>query len=180
MASRLEIGRRALTALPGFLAGLMIFAVLWWITGEADDWWSAHRGEVDAVFIRYLGTARTGLVHEGVFQTTWLVRWALGLAAVAGLVAAETMGGTRAAGRGLRVAVEIVPLLATIIAALVIGKGLSRLLYWRPAAIPANWLQTAFVAAKLSVLYVMTIVIAAMVLAAFQRAISRHAFPARS
>jgi hypothetical protein len=178
-ASR-EIGRRALRALPGFLAGLMIFAALWWITGSADDWWRAHRGEVDALFLRYLGTGRTALVHEGVSQTTWLVRWALGLSAVAGLVAAGTIGGTRAAARGLRAAVRIVPLLVTAIAALVVGKGLSRLVYWRPKAIPPNWIEAAFVAIKLSVLYLLAIVMAAIVLAAFQRAISRHAFPARS
>jgi hypothetical protein len=175
-----DTGQRALKALPGFLAGLMIFAILWWITGAADAWWRGHRGEVDAVFLRYLGTARTGLVHEGVFQTTWLVRWALGLSAVAGLVAAWTIGGTHTAVRGLRAAVQIVPLLAMVIAALIVGKGLSRLVYWRPKTIPANWLELAFVAIKLSVLYLLAIVMAAIVLAAFQRAISSHAFPARS
>ena len=180
LASLREIGRRALRALPGFLAGLMIFGVLWWITGSADDWWRAHRGEVDAVFLRYLGTGRTALMHEGVFQTTWLVRWALGLSAVAGLVAACTIGGIRAAAGGLRAAVRIVPLVVTAIAALVVGKGLSRLVYWRPKAIPPNWLEPAFVAIKLSVLYLLAIVMAAIVLAAFQRAISRQVFPARS
>lgn len=175
-----EAARRAVRALPGFLAGLVIFAVLWWITGSADHGWREHRGEVDAIVVRHFGTARTSVIHEGVFLTIWLVRWVVGLAVVTGLVAACAIGGTRAAARGLRAAVQIVPLMATAIVALVVGKGLWRLVDWRPKAIPPNWLEPVFVAIKLSVLYVLAIALAVIVLAAFQRAISSHALPVRS
>jgi hypothetical protein len=175
-----QISRRAIRALPGFLAGLVVFAFLWWITGAADEWWRAHTGEVDAVFLRHLGTGRTGLLHAGVFQATWLVRWALGLSVVAGLAVACTIEGLRAARHGLRAAVRFVPLMATAIAALIAGKGLWKLVDWRPSAIPANWMEVAFVAIKLSVLYLLAIAMTAIVLATFQRAISRHVFPARS
>ena len=175
-----ETFRRALRALPGFLAGLLIVALLWWITGSADDGWREHRGEVDAVVLRHFGTARTSWIHEGVFLAIWLVRWVVGLAILAGLVAACTIGGTRAAFRGLRAAVRIVPFMATAITALIVGKGLWRLVDWRPKALPPNWLELVFVAIKLSALYLLAIVLAVIVLAAFQRAISAHALPVRS
>lgn len=166
--------RRAIGALPGFLLGLAIFALLWWVTGVADGWWQAHSGEADAVVLRYLGSARTDPIHEGVSAATWLVRWPIGLSVLGGLVAAGTYGGTRGAARGLRTALRIIPFLATT-AALVVGEELWRLVYWRPKLIPPNWLEPAFVAAKLSVLYLLAIVMATIVL----YLISRHVLPDR-
>jgi hypothetical protein len=80
--------RRTLAALPSFVAGLAVFAILWWLTGFADGWWRAHHGAVDALFLRYLGATRTQPVHQAAFRATWLVRWVLGLSIVAGLTAA--------------------------------------------------------------------------------------------
>src|SRR5262249_43075799 len=82
--------RRSLAALPACLVGLIVFGALWWMTGAIDRWWSGHRGEVDATFIRYVNIARTNRLHQAVFWTTWIVRWIVGLSVVAALVATAT------------------------------------------------------------------------------------------
>src|SRR5882724_1838663 len=68
-----HVWKRALGALPGFFFGVLIFAMLWWVTGWADALWQAHAGEADALLLRYLGTARTSPMHRGISAATWMV-----------------------------------------------------------------------------------------------------------
>lgn len=165
--------RRTLAALPSFVAGLAVFAILWWLTGFADGWWRAHHGAVDALFLRYLGATRTQPVHQAAFRATWLVRWVLGLSIVAGLTAAGAQGGMRLAGSGLRLSVRLAPLAAAAVGILVVSEGLWRIVVWRPKSLPPNWAEPTFATAKLIVLYALTVAIAAAVLRVYGRAAVR-------
>jgi hypothetical protein len=161
--------RRALAALPAFFLGLTIVAFLWWITGAADAWWTSHRGEVDAAFIRYAGTARTGRLHQAFYWITFLIRWALGLSVLAGLVSAAAAGGSRIVTNGLRTSIRLVPLAASIAGVVIVSELLWRVVYWRPDDLPPTSIETAFVAVKLFVLYLLAAVIGAGVLAFFRQ-----------
>ena len=159
-------------AIGGFVVGLAIFAVLWWSTGSVDTWWGNHRGEVDALFLRYGGITRTAGVHQTVFWVTFLTRWALGLSVVTGLVVAGATGGGRMLRRGLRGSVRLVSLAATLVGVVIVSEGLWRLALWRPKRLPPTWMEPAFVTIKLAVLYTLAVAIATFVLGVHRRVTS--------
>ncbi|MGC4083428.1 MAG: hypothetical protein QM736_15290 [Vicinamibacterales bacterium] len=142
--------RQAPRRLPMFLVGAMVFCVLWWITTSIESQWTLHRGEIDALFLRYAGTAKTSAVHTTVSWLLWLVRWGLGLA----IVVAAT------AGRPT-LALSLRPLAITVLA-LAVGWALALGVYWRPRTMSGGVTELAFVALKLGSL---TIVAAALVVA---------------
>lgn len=154
--------------LSGFVGGLAVLVILWWLTAAADAWWRAHLGEIDAVLVCYPGVTRTGWLHEAVLRTIWLARWVLGLSAIAMLVTALT--GARGVPSGLRTSVRLAPLAALTLGVVVVSEGLWRLLYWRPRRLPSSWVEPTFVVTKLAVLYALTAVIAALVLDVYRRA----------
>jgi hypothetical protein len=160
--------RMSVTALPAFVVGLLVFAVLFWSTGSIDAWWRAHRGEIDATSIRYLNVTRTRALHETVSWTLWLVRWMLGLSAIAALVTTATVRGAGAMGAGLRNALRLQSLVAAGAALAIVIGGLWRLVDWRPAKL-AIWLEPMFVASKLTLLSVAALSIVALVLAVYRR-----------
>lgn len=167
-------GRRAVAALPGFVAGLAIFALLWWLTGSVDEWWRDHRGEMDAWLLRQFGATRTAFLHVTVFWMTWLVRWALGLSVILGLVTAGTLSGWRASGRGLRLAVRLLPFAATAVGVVVVNESVWRLASWRPTFLPPNWVEPAFAVTKIVVLYTVAVAMAAAILGVFGRAATKN------
>ena len=169
-AAAREAARRSMAGLPGFVAGLLVFAALWWLTAGADTWWRAHRGEADALWLRYVGSSRTGPLHALVEWTLWLARWVLGPSIVAGLVSVGTLGGVRSTVKGLRTAFGLAPLAVAAAGALVISQGLQRLAYWRPKMLPPNWLEPTFAAVKLFAIYASLAVIGAAVLGVHGRA----------
>lgn len=161
---------RALTqsvrGLAGFAGGLVLFAGLWIITTTIDGQWTLHAGEIDAVMLRYAGTANTAWIHNGVNWLMWLVRWGVGLSLVAGL----TTSGVMRTGllRGLGLASAPLPL-ATTIASLLTGYLLWPLAYWRPKALPTNTAELWFVGAKLAALVAMGALLMVLTLHAFRR-----------
>lgn len=126
--------------LPLFVTGVVICAALWWVTAFIEGQWTLHSGEIEALFLRYAGTSNTAWLFTTVAWVLWLVRWGLGLAAVAAL----TVGGPR-----LMLAAQ--PLGATVLA-LLVGWALSFGIYWRPTAIPANTAELLFALVKFGVL----------------------------
>ena len=166
--SRLAL-RQAIAALPRFVAGLGVFALLWWLTATADTWWAAHHGEIDAVFVRYLNVTHTMPLHTAVRWITWLARWGLGLSVIAAL-ASSNAGGWRGWARGLRTSVRVAPLVTTSLGAVAVSEGLWQLAFWMPERLPPTRMEFVFAAVKLSVLCVLAIVIAASVLAVSGRA----------
>lgn len=159
-----DAARRAIAALPSFFAGVVIFGGLWWLTGFAEASWRGHRGEVDAMFLRYLGTARTEPLHRSTLWLLFLIRWGLGLSVVAALVAAGVSGGRLATiGRDLR-SIRMIALGAACAGVIAVTQGVWRVVLWRPRGLPASGVELVFVAAKLIVLYAFAISIAAAVL----------------
>jgi hypothetical protein len=169
-ATAIRAVRRVAPALSGFVGGLALFAILWWLTAAADDWWRAHLGEIDAVLVRYPGVTRTGRLHEAVLWAIWLARWVLGLSAIAGLVTA--LADARGVQSGLRASVRLAPLTAVTLGVVAVSEGLWRLAYWRPGRLTSTWVEPVFVVTKLAVLYALTAFIAALVLHVHRRAAS--------
>ena len=99
---------------------------------------------------------------------TWrMLQWAIFLALVGGLL--STLQGLSGTARGFRLSVRPLPLGATALGVVVVAEGLWRLVYWRPMALPHNWVEPAFAVLKLGVLYVVAATIAAVVLQVFGR-----------
>ncbi|MFN7983705.1 MAG: hypothetical protein U0Q11_17800 [Vicinamibacterales bacterium] len=152
---------------PGFLTGGIVFVVLWYLTTSIDAQWTEHAGEIDALFLRYAGTAHTAWLHTTVGWVLWLIRWGVGAAVVAG---ATTTSVTRGSiGRGLSLSVSPLPLGATLLA-LFVAYELWAFVYWRPKGLPADSAELAFVSAKLAVLAVVNAVLVAIVCHVFTRA----------
>jgi hypothetical protein len=133
---------------------MALFAVIWWLTGEAAAWHARYRGQIDAQIIARTGWTGTAWLHAG---ADWLIaagRWVVGLSLATALAAALARQGWRGMhprwiGRGLRWR----PLAATTIAAAV-GWWLPwRAAQWRPAWLPPTWVEPAFGALKLLVLF---------------------------
>ncbi|MEQ1727062.1 MAG: hypothetical protein ABL982_01670 [Vicinamibacterales bacterium] len=163
---------RGVRALPGFLLGTVVLLALVWLSGSIDGQWALHRGEIDALFLRYAGTDRTAVVHTSIAWFMWLLRWGLGLASVAAATAgvAAAPGGAvgGSAVRGLGQALAPQPLGATVLA-LLAGWGLWSSVYWRPKGLTADVTELAFVSVKLSALFLVGAVLVVLVLHVFAR-----------
>src|SRR5262245_19023735 len=168
-----EVIRRAVRTLPLFLLGLVSFAALWWVTARVDAWWSAHRGEIDAVMLRYLGLTSTNWLHLTAAWLAWLVRWGLGLSCVAAFAAAGASG-TGQVTSGLRSAIRLAPLAMVVAAALIVSQGVWRWVYWRPAGLSPSYAELTFVVVKLGGLYLLVAALGAAVLDVHRRAV-KHA-----
>jgi hypothetical protein len=160
-------------ALPLFLLGVGIFAALWVTTTWFDAWWIAHRGEADALVLRYTGSTRTGFLHLAIEWISWAIRWVVGLSAVVALAVAGAVHHRGAAGVGFRLALRAVPLLTAAAAVLLVSQGLWRIAPWRPENLPPTSAEVYFAAVKLGVLYVVTSVVAGGVLAVYRREAER-------
>jgi hypothetical protein len=165
-----DSARGSLKALPNFFVGVMLFAILWWATGSIDAWWASHRGEIDAVFLRYLKMTRTSPLHTAASWTIWLVRWAMGLSIVIACVTAGVRGGVSFLARGLRGGMRLGSLMVAAGAVSIISEALWRLVYWRPSGLPPTWVEPTFAALKLVVLYVLALAIATLALSFHVRA----------
>jgi hypothetical protein len=155
--------RRGAAALPAFVVGVAIAVALSWLTGRFDGWWQAHRGETDALFIRYMNVTRTRSVHASAAAVSWFVRWVLSLSLITALT--TTIAVNRKAGLrgGLRNGLAIVPLVVALAVAELFSRA-EPLAYWRPARI-ATWLEPTFVGVKLAVLYAAGACVAAAAIA---------------
>ena len=159
--------RRAAAGMPAFIIGLLLVAALFVVLDRLESWWGLHRGEVDAMLLPYIGTRSTAPLHTAVAWLLWLVRWGVGLSLVLGPVVAAAGGSPR---RGIRLALAAVPLVAMMLAAVVLSQGVWRIVYWRPEGLPATSLEVAFVAAKLIVLYLAAALVAGIVIGVYRRA----------
>ncbi len=159
---------RGVRALPGFLLGTVALLALVWVTGAIGDQWVLHRGEIDALFLRYAGTDRTAGLHTGIGWLMWLLRWGLGLAAVAAATAGMAAARGNGAVRGLGGALAPLPLGTTVLA-LLAGWGLWSFVYWRPNGMTADLTELAFVSVKLGALFLAGAVLVVLVLHVFAR-----------
>ncbi len=137
-------------------------------TTSFDAWWAAHRGEADALAIRYTGVTRTAEIHSAIQWISWLIRWAIGLSAVIALAVAGAVQRATAAAAGVRLALKAMPLLAATTAVLVVSQGLWRATRWRPESLPPTSAEVYFSAAKLGFLYLTALIVAAAVLTVYR------------
>jgi hypothetical protein len=133
--------------LPAFLAGLAVFGALWWTTGRIDSWWTAHRGEIDAWLLVTLAITDASALHTALRAIVWVIRYVLGLSLALSLVRRGTGAFPRPewlveALRPRRLAAIALCLLAFVVLPW-------RFAGWRPAGLPATWVEALFVAAKL-------------------------------
>ena len=150
-ALRVAAGRAWLGVVP-----LAVVALVWWVTGMAQDWAVGHAGEIDAWLIARLGWTKTGWFHAGIHAVLALVRFGIGMSLAVSMLAAIAASGLKGlvTGTWLRGAVQWRYVLL-VSAALIVGVALpSHVLDWRPASLPPTWVQPAFAAGKLLVLYV--------------------------
>jgi hypothetical protein len=167
--------RRSASGFVGFIAGLAVFGAFWWVTTTIDGLWALHRGEIDALFLRHAGTARTAWLHASVAWLMWLVRWGVGLAAIgAATTGGALIGASAGVVRGLTRMLAPLPLAATILA-LLAGRATWPLAYWRPGTLSANAAEAVFVAVKLSALFLIGAVLVVVVLHLFARAATKSA-----
>ena len=149
-AARRAAGRAWLIAFP-----LVVFAAIWWVTGWAADWHTRYAGQIDAWLIAKTGWTRTAWLHSGLTWFLAFVRYGAGTSLALALLAALAAAGpggmaSRWPARGLAWRRLIV-----ISLALLAGLWLPwQAVYWRPAVLPSTWVQPAFAAARLLVLYV--------------------------
>jgi hypothetical protein len=138
---------RALMTLPA----AALFALVWWLTGQAFDWHARVSGQVDAAVIATTGSPATAWLHASVRWLIVFVRWTLGLTLAVSLLGALVREGLTALGRTgwLRHALRPRPLLLVTLWFAVLDVLPWRFVYWRPAQLSVA-LEPWFVAAKLT------------------------------
>jgi hypothetical protein len=141
-------------AIAGFILGAIVFFALYWLTSFVTTWWSVHRGEIDAWMMMRTRSPRTAWLTTTVDWLMWIVRYPVALSLSVGLLGAW-LHGFRQPARWLRSALHWRPILGIALALLIFIMLPWRYVYWRPESLPANWMELAFVGAKLSVIYVL-------------------------
>lgn len=141
--------RRALMA----LLAAALFALVWWLTGQAFDWHARVSGQVDAAVIASTGSPSTAWLHATVRWLILFVRWTLGLTLAVSLLGALVREGITALGRTdwLRHALRPRSLLLVTVWFAVLDVLPWRFVYWRPTQLSVA-LEPWFVVAKLTVI----------------------------
>jgi hypothetical protein len=150
------VATTAVRAVAGFVVAALLFAAVWWLAGRADGWWTARRGEIDAWLMMKTRSPRTGLLHAAVSWGLWVVQYPVALA-LAVAVLASMLDPIRSVPihRRLSATLGWRPILGLSLTLILFVMLPWRYVYWRPASLPANWLEPAFVGVKLAVVYVL-------------------------
>jgi hypothetical protein len=146
---------------------LALFVLVWLATGSVQNWLAAHRGEFDAWFIARFGWTDAGAFHTTVSWVLWFVRFGVGISLAAALFASMVAGRTPGTSplAWVRRGGSWRSLLVTT-AALWVGIWLPwhYLAAWRPASLSASWVQPAFAATKLTLMFIVMNIAWAIVL----------------
>ena len=152
---------------------LVVFAIVWWITGLASGWLDRYWSEVDAWILLKSGWTKAAMLRSACDHALAFVRYGIGaslaLALFVGLL--RTGVGGLASASWLRRACSWRQLVV-IAAALVVGVLLpSHVAYWRwqPKSLSATWFEPAFAAVKLSLMFLVANLAWAFVLRAVAR-----------
>lgn len=172
-ASIMPALRRSAVTLPLFAFGLAMFGLLWIATGWFDAWWLNHRGEADAVALRYLGFTKTAPVHAAISWLSWLLRWVVGTSIVIAFAVVAATGSAADVWRSVRVGLGLVPLATLTVGVLAVSQGLWRIAQWRPATLPPTSAEIYFSTAKLGMLSLVMLAIAGAVVTTYTRAARR-------
>jgi hypothetical protein len=148
-ALKTAVRRGWLVVLP-----LAVFGCVWWLTGTAQDWLTRRAGQIDAWVIATLGWTKTAGLHTTIASVVVFVRYGIGTSLAVALLASLSRQGLRGVTSSwLRRGLALKPLVI-VAAVLFVGVWLPwQAVYWRPASLPPTWVQPAFAAVKLGVLY---------------------------
>lgn len=140
---------------PALVAALVLFGGFWSLGGLLDGWHEARRGQIDAWLIATFNAPDATWPHRGLDVAVFLVRAVLGVSLAVAVFFAWLEGGFRAMlrpawlGAGLsRDQVTLVAIGMTLFVALP-----WQFVYWRPADLPVTWVQPAFAAGKLALIF---------------------------
>jgi hypothetical protein len=147
---------RGLSAFLVFVVAALLFGGVWMATGAGYQWLDGHRGEIDAWTIAQMKTTETAWIHRTAAAMLFFIRWILGVAVATTLLAFGVRGGFGRVIRlgWLRAAAALQTIGATGIAFVLLIAMPLRFADWRPPHLPPTWVEPAFVAAKLGVLFV--------------------------
>jgi len=139
---------------------LIVFALVWWMTGLVSGWLDRHWSEIDAWILLKTGWTRAAILRSAFEHVIAFVRVGVGaslaLALFAGLLRRGLRGLLSASWLQLAFSWRV---LVVVAAALVVGVLLpSHLAYWRwqPKSLSATWFEPAFAAAKLSLMFLLS------------------------
>lgn len=157
--------------LPLVLVAVLVIGVLCGAAGWFESWWVSRAGEVDAAAIAAGDVTNTRPLHATVHWLVVLVQWivvpawlATALAWVAAYERRDVLG-MKWLTAGLHWRILLVT--AASVALLVWLPW--RFVYWRPRGLPASGVETAFTAAKLGLIYLLSQIAWALALATAAR-----------
>lgn len=151
-----KVAGRAFGRAPGVCLGAALFVAAWYLVGHAGAWWSDHQGETDAWLMLHFGKADTTMLHKGV-RDLLLVLQFLGLSLALSLAAAVVGDGYRAVASTRWLRGGLSPRQLLLLAAILFvfvwlpWQGVD----WRPSGLKPNWQETAFVTAKLGLIFLL-------------------------
>ncbi len=133
----------------------VLFLVVWQVLSTIHGSYQSHATELDAWLLLKAGWTRTAWIHRTVAWVFWFLSYGVGLSLALSLLARTCSEGPQALARlaWLRQGLWWRQVLVITVAVL-IGMVLPwQYVYWRPRRLPASWVEPAFLAAKLFVLY---------------------------
>lgn len=151
-----EAWRTSPGSVGALLLALLVVALFWWIAGRLDDWHAARRGEIDAWMIATFQATSTAWLHRGIAAVSFVLRAIVGVSIALALFFAWLEGGGAAILRlgWIRAGVSRDQLMLVAAAVTLFVAIPAAFAYWRPANLPLTWVQPAFAATKLGLLFV--------------------------
>jgi hypothetical protein len=156
---------RGLGHVAAIVLGMLVFALVWWLTEKAALWHAQYGGQLDAWIIARTGKSETARLHTAIFWLLWFARWGLGLTIALSLAAWMVRDGLRTLGSARWLASALHPLRWLGVTALV-GLGIAlpwHHVYWRPEKMSVG-AEPWFVAAKLAAIALLATVAWALTL----------------
>jgi hypothetical protein len=159
--------RHAAKSIPGIFPATLIVLLIWWLANRVEIWVALRSGQINAWFIARFGWDDMSWLFAAIGYVADWFRWVfaalLALSLMAGFVAIGWRALTQAAWfrRALRPRAIAA---ATVWFGALIALPWLYLVPWRPAGLPPNSLEFAFIVAKLSLAAILFAIGAALMI----------------